>query len=302
MKIKEIKKRQHTIPRLYLEGFCDRNDMIWTYSKNDPQPYPRKPENVSIENFFYTFHGASIDPNTFEDALESIVETPAATPLKQLRECKLPSSDDRQRLAILFGFMLVRTPSYRNTSDDLINKGLNLRLQKMAEDMGSFRKSWQEYNEKHAGVPFPEDFKALRESILKGDFKIELNPNYSLLVIQKLGLDFSFLLSSMKWMIYKTTDNINFVTADNPVLIESGQFDIFNPSFLLATGSRIFIPISKSAGLAMVREKEETSDTEIVAANPDTVIQLNKKLCANAKRYVYASENNDVVKDYLKMV
>jgi hypothetical protein len=50
----------------------------------------------------------------------------------------------------------------------------------------------------------------------------------------------------------------------------------------------------------MTREREESLETQVVAANRDIAIQLNKKICVNAKEYIYASEKSDTVKDYLK--
>jgi hypothetical protein len=39
------KKKQHFVPRMYLDGFCDEGGMVWTYPKNNPSnPYPQKPE------------------------------------------------------------------------------------------------------------------------------------------------------------------------------------------------------------------------------------------------------------------
>lgn len=300
MKPKEMKKRHHTVPRLYLEGFCDEDGMVWTYLKDNlaKTPYSQKPENVAIENFFYTFHGTNIDPNVFENALADIVETPAANSLKLLRECKIPSFDDRQLLSVLFGFMLVRTPNYKNISDELINKGLNLQLQNMAKNENSFQKSWEEYC-KHTGQPPPEEIDKLRKSILKKEIKIELNSNYSLLVIQKLGFEVSCLLPSMKWIVCKAPHGANFITGDNPIAIENCQFNIFNPSLLEVPGTKIFIPIAKNVGLLMIRKDNETFDTELIADDNDTVMKMNKILFSNAHQYIYVSENNNTIKNII---
>lgn len=57
MIIKKPKKKQHYVPHMYLNGFCDRHGMVWTYPKNHPNnPYPQKLENVAIEKFFYSLY------------------------------------------------------------------------------------------------------------------------------------------------------------------------------------------------------------------------------------------------------
>lgn len=139
----ESKKNHHVVPKLYLQGFADHNDMVWTYLKNDPQkkPYPQKPKNVAIERYFYALHlnDGTIDTNTFEDALADIIETPAADGLKAIKAGNIPSHDDRQRLSLLFGFMLVRTPKYKMFYERQHNREFNLKLKLIASDKNNFQ-------------------------------------------------------------------------------------------------------------------------------------------------------------------
>jgi len=228
---------------------------------------------------------------------ERVFELPTRT-LARWKEGNF-SSSALSLLHIVITFPWIIKIAEKKFSPELINKGLNIRLKNMARNKDFFQKSWEEYCE-HTGKSLPEDIDELRELSLKEDCKIELNPNYSLLVIQKLGFEFSILLPTMKWIIYKAPHDENFITGDNPVVIESGEFNIFNPSFLSIPNTKIFIPVSKNVGLLMTREAKGTIDTDCIIDDKNIANKMNNSLFSNAKKYIYASEKNIKIEELSK--
>ena len=50
----KIKKKHHYLSRCYLEGFCDQQEMVWMYKKDEPDcPSSAKPSNTAIEKGLY---------------------------------------------------------------------------------------------------------------------------------------------------------------------------------------------------------------------------------------------------------
>ncbi len=285
------KVKHHYVPRLYLEGFCDENEMLWTYKKAAPKtPYSQKPENVAFENYFYSLEGDGVEPDAFEDALADIVEGPAAAPLRSLRARMLPTFDDRQRLSVYFGFMLVRTPSYKRHSDRQINRELNTRF-KLA--YGDISKSQNEPDEETSG----ENVEQLKEGLFNGKYNVELAKNYSLSFLQKLGFAMSESLASMNWTIITISeDNVYFLTSDKPIIIENLNKQGFYSSGLATLGVKIYIPVSKNTCLLMERESTEILSIKVVSANASLVGDINKLVILNSEKYVYACENSKTIK------
>jgi len=289
------KKKHHFIPRLYLEGFCDQQGMVWTYHKKDAdkKSHCQKPENTAFINYFYALYSddGTLDSNTFEDALAEIIESPSASAIKSLRSGQIPSHEDRQRLALLFGYMLVRTPSYRAHYEKEHNKEFKLMLINIAGDVDRFGQLAADY-EKINNEPLADDVEEFRLAILAGDYNPQIHPNVSLHIMNSIGSASAALLVDMKWILLKAPENLFFLTSDSPIFITNPAANGFYSPGLLTLDTRVFVPISKDIGLLMIRTTESKLDNQIVNNNMDVVKEMNKAIILTAQEFIYSCEND----------
>lgn len=290
---KQRTKRQHIIPRLYLEGFTDEQGMIWAYAKNNPNkpPHCQKPEKTAVYKEFYTARIDGKKSSIFEDAMAEIIESPAATALSSLIQCTLPTFDDRQRLSLLFGFMLARTPAFRENYEKQLEREINQRQKIIASSNEQFQKSAKEY-EAVFKQPLADDLEKLRQEILNGQYKMKLHENYSLQIMQNMGFNISYALPSMKWTKIKAPDSSYFLTSDNPIFITNPSINGFISPGLGIINTIVLLPISKSVSLLMVLTESENFSTEIITCDEKTVNKINLAIIDAASKFVYSSHKD----------
>lgn len=284
------KIKHHYIPRFYLEGFCDERNMIWTYCK---EPYCQKPEKTAFENYFYALYLAdgTMDFNTYENMLSDEVESPAAEALRMLRAGELPSYEPRQKLALLFGFMLTRTPFYRAHYEQEHNRELMLKLKITAGNKDLFREMAAGY-EKSNSEPMADNLEEFRQGILSGEINYSIHPNLSLYIMKTIGVASAKLLEDMKWILIKVPENLNFLTSDNPIFILNPTVDGFYSPGLRTAGIRVYVPISKNMVLLMVQSDQPDVDNPGVKDNEAIVDEINKGIICTAQRFIYGCKND----------
>ncbi|MCL5261168.1 MAG: DUF4238 domain-containing protein [Gammaproteobacteria bacterium] len=297
------KKRHHYLPKFYLDGFCDQQNMVWIYHKDTQKIHCQRPENTAIVKNFYAIHrnDGTIDTNTFEDALADIVESPAAAALKSLRLGSVPTDEYRQHLSILFAFMLVRTPGYRDSYEPQFNEELDKMLKLIAANEEYFQR-WTDDYKKTNGVPLADNIEQLRQEILNGKFQVRVHPNFSLSTMQKLGFNCGGLLVNMKWVIIKAPKNLYFLTSDNPVIVTNPRGIGYCSPGLGLKDTRVFVPISKEVGLLMIRSDEDKLDNQIVSNNSKIVKEMNTGIVLGASKFIFANEQNDKITRLIKNV
>lgn len=181
----------HYIPQKYLQGFADpiKPGYIWQYDKykkcfSGNMALPIK--DVSQKRNFY-------DKDT-EEKLAELVESPANSVLKKLREtadCVSLNHEDRSKLALYIAVMRCRTPGQRN-------KALGV-----AQGMFTMQ-------ELHANMKAIED-------------EIRL-PNPS--------KDEQYAIYCMHWRFIKSDGSLFFLTSDDPVYCPNGVGNADSELFL----------------------------------------------------------------------
>ena len=107
-------KRQHIIPRFYLENFSDK-DKAWVIDFHlDKKPYRTTLDNILCISDFYTI---TTKDNPQDDIVEqkfSQVEGDAKLVLDEIiNNMKLPQKQDKEKLAVFLASLYVRTPLLR---------------------------------------------------------------------------------------------------------------------------------------------------------------------------------------------
>jgi hypothetical protein len=114
---------------MYLEGFIGKDAKIWTYDKSQEEikVWLSSIDDVAIKKFLYSLDSSIQDINLIEDYFAIEIEGPATEALKKLRVSG-KIGDNKKILTLFFAFLMVRTPSYLQHIESLLNKLLNLRF------------------------------------------------------------------------------------------------------------------------------------------------------------------------------
>ena len=222
-------KRQHTIPRAYLERFIEsappagHTPAVWVYERTEREPYKRAPTNVAVKSYYYSFvtrEGAR------EDAADELLQRIEGLGLPVLRKLEAGtdpatlSLEDRAAAAHLIAMFAVRIEGFRNRVDAFAKEVLRQTAELSAAHKEYFERIMKEAS-RAAGKEPPQDVEAVRQFVLSGEYEITVDPLFSLQQMVQLGPMIAEYPYSCHWRILEAPDNAPFVTSDHPLVLVS---------------------------------------------------------------------------------
>jgi hypothetical protein len=125
----KTQKRNHYIPRFFLQNFCDDSNQIYTYDKLNKKSWFEKPSNAAIEKNLYCHN----DNDIIEQILSNKIESPAKCVLDNLVNHKTfpKSHEGREQLALFFATLGLRSPAYIDHLNESLKINHDFTLQYM---------------------------------------------------------------------------------------------------------------------------------------------------------------------------
>lgn len=199
-------KRQHFVPRFYLNNFCDADGYIWTHDSRRGVARRTTPENTGFETNIYT---PEVEGGKRFDEIEETlakIEGAAAPLLARLLNSEKLDAGDKATMSLFLASMFVRSPAqirqFAAHAGDIVSWATSLHAE-------------QERNSKHALGKDTE----LEESVLdylsgKGALKLNIDRRVGLMGFTQLG-PISRLIERMTWSFEVSRDE-ELITSDNP--------------------------------------------------------------------------------------
>lgn len=299
-----IKKRNHYITRQFLEGFCDRNGRVWTYPKENPSsPFANKPSETAVyRKLYHLQNGENIE--AVENYFSDNVEAPASIALKKLLNKEFPDKPEKEKLALFFGLLMVRTPSYLKHLNTQNTQYLKTMEQACASNKEyfhiSFKKVHPDINE--------NEIEEIRQEMLRNEYSYEINRD----LLLKEMLDFGSIIAShlvtMKWALIETNSDYPFIVSDN-------FMHIYHPTinggfYKIGLGIpdvSVHIPISQKLSLMLVNNDKFKEGIIFDIKNPPMIHNspidlralielLNKNIFIKSDSYVFANSDSENLK------
>lgn len=108
-----MKKRQHTVPKCYLENFSDENGFVWVLDIKD-NIFKTKPENILVESHFYTVTLKNREKSLIvEDTLANIEGAYITIFKNKISKDLFLTDDERAKVSIFIAALFLRTKSHR---------------------------------------------------------------------------------------------------------------------------------------------------------------------------------------------
>lgn len=289
------KKNQHFVPRSFLRGFAtdSKDSLIWGYDKKYSKCTGKRSIN-KICSFDYYYEQLKPDGSKtqmLEGGFQTI-ETPAIEIIRNLSTSQILSSHDKGCLAFYIGLMLTRGPSFRDGIHEFHKHAAEIISQKENES---------------GRLPEPPAIlkKYIDEHIVENDItsviKTKISPHASIQPMYSSANDISDSLCNKKWDIYYIKNSDYFITSDTPVIfqhVNSKENQAIGPA---NEESLVLCPITKKM-LIVARPYWETncSKSEFMPVKDGMVDELNRFMCLNAQRFVYASAQSQELLGYVK--
>lgn len=283
----ERTKKQHLVPRFYLNKFSDPDGNVWTYF-GDGKPRGDKPEATAIEANFYSPIGP--DGERF-DELEKIlgmIESNAAPLWDDICNGAAFKGEERDHLALFLAAQYLRSPSAVRAGAEMMGSMVHHTSQVLASNNEFHNRSIDEYETDTGEAISPETRGKMREFI--SDPK-----NYTINVLRSAGLpvlggvgDLATLFFNMKWVIGHSEDQ-HLITSDSPVTRTSDpstHHRFFGDGAFANKTVRVQFPLNPQRIIEMTWRGDEQK--RVVAIPKQMAKSFNGLRAAQAERFVYA--------------
>ena len=257
----------HYVPQYYLRGFsAEEEELLWVYDKLDKRKFRTQAKNIANENRFYS--------PEIERYLANVIEGPANSVLKAIRENNSLTNDNKRILTEYMVVMWKRVPQgrqlFRDTAPAVAQK-LSVRYK----------------SDLDAVTPEPDEtvFVAKRSDKIN-----ELIKKYSEDPPMDIWLDIIpperspnvvAAIRTMTWS-FLTFEEPAFLTSDNPLFY-------FRSMGIGSPESEITFPISSHVTL-LATWRDDLREGYI-PVTPQIVKEINRRTVSNASRFVYNGDD-----------
>lgn len=286
-----MQKRHHTVPRCYLQNFTDIDGFVWVLDTKD-NIFKTKPENILVENNFYTITLKNGEKNlVVEDTLANIEGAYATIFENKIAKDIFLTEDERVRVSIFIAALLLRTKPFRDN---------------MRSNFQKLKNSMEDWSEQFKLIPKARKLASAMPSSGGGTINLNdvneylenIEEQHSVSVITGLP-GIAQLIFNMKWSVWKNTDE-GFVTSDDPVvLLRPDSIKKYGPN---AIGSRpglafkdveLTLPMSKDrlllAGWILDRDSYLSVENEMVKnINHRTITHSSDRVIADSEAKINA--------------
>jgi hypothetical protein len=205
-------KKQHFIPRFYLEHFADGNGKLWTHDPVHDNLHYSTPENTGFETNIYTPEG---EDGTRMDIVEetlSKVESSAAQLLPDLLAFKKLGDSDKAEFAMFLATMFARSPA--QLRQFAAHQG------KVAHWLGRVEVEHELRRKEELGTLSKDDEQTRLILTQKDIYEIHVDRRVGLVSFQQCEV-LANLMKKMTWT-FEVSENQELLTSDNSVFWVNG--------------------------------------------------------------------------------
>lgn len=277
---------QHYIPRGYLRGFCDpctpagQEPWLWINDLRQGVVKRRAPKNIAKRPDYYSVTRDTDDVDHLGERLLSRIESNGIPILSKIGGGYFALTDEeRQHLALFVGFLITRTPSFRDFMERAAGKQGESIMRVMAGHPEHFRRTMRKAP---VGDMSDEEIERLRMRALEPErhFIVRGTPDFSLGQALALAPAPAREVLQMHWQFLIAGGPERFVTGDAPVTWQNSQ----GPAGLRMRGTELSFPVSPL--ICLLGSHTEPDGVRDVTA--DDARRLNRERVRHADRYIFA--------------
>ena len=283
-------KRQHFLPRFYLEGFA-KDGKVAVFDRETNEVRVQQPVNTGVIGHFYTMEDAEGRQRFELEQMLSEFETKGSPGIKKLSAYGQPTDEERADLAIFVALAGFRTPDIIE-SLKLFNSGL---MSDMAKRMFANVDRAMKTMRGKPGAPTSEEeleqeAKEMVEFAQSGQYEVTTNHRWAVGMAMQMAFKVAPLLAGRNWLVvHRPNDKKSFVTSDAPVVLSTVQPrepSIYGIGFGNADAMVVF-PLTQACALVMFGEDGALQHREIDAA---AIRHMNLAVADRCQRFVIGRE------------
>lgn len=280
-------KRQHFLPRFYLEGFAD-DGMVAVYDREKDETRIQQPINTGVIGHFYTMTDEQGRKRYELEQLLSEYEGKAKPIIDKLTARQALSDEERSDLAVFIALGTTRTPDIVDSLKTM-NSDLLLRFTKMAysdvDQVFQQLRADEEFSGR-SDAELREEAQLMVDLAQADGLKVETNEKWAVGMAFQMAMEIAPIFAGRDWVIsHRDNDKKSFITTDAPVFLTTVAP---RPNSFYGIGfgnadALVFFPLNQTCMLAMYGNGGELRHIDI---GSDRIRRLNLALANECQRFV----------------
>ena len=283
-------KRQHYLPRFYLEGFADDEGLVAVYDQKENVVRLQQPVNTAVIGHFYTMEDEQGRQRFEVEEMLSKIEGLAKPIIAKLSAQKSITQQEREDFSMFVALAGMRTPARVDNAQKMMGDAMRqvnkvlfssaVQVKKQMLQNADCRDLGDEAIDKHA--------KDVADFVQAGKYEIETNEKWALQTSIKTAMEMLPIFAQRDWIVeHSASPKKSFVTVDAPVLLERigppPDSSIYSGLGFASSNALVAFPLSASAVLLM---HGQGSSLNHLPADRDRVRQVNLAVASRCFRFV----------------
>lgn len=289
-------KKQHYVPRFYLEHFTDSNGMVWAYDLQTDEIRTGTPENTAIETNFYSVIN---DDGVYNDEIENWlqgVEGKASELYPRVLRGERLKDQEKADFAVFIASLYARSPAivtaYAEMSGYMAQHFTNVtfanrtRFETMMDRYDADRGTRTSKKERDETFEFAKD---------KSRYFVQVDKKRGLQALSVTD-HLTNIFYDMTWVVFESKKQ-HLITSDNPVIQVNPPEDrhpIYGNGGFLNKRTNVSLPLSSSRLLGLMWDATVKDGVHPVGKNQGRL--FNRQRAHFSERYLYASERDSGIK------
>jgi hypothetical protein len=278
-------KRHHYLPQFYLENFS-KEGKLWVFDRKLDNIRIQTPVNTAVVGDYYSFENEKGEKDTKIEHNLSVVEGYSKPILEKMLRYEKISDEEKKMIIFFLSLMRVRVPKFENE----IKRIFRDNNQKLAKEIFTTEEKAQELIDYAISAGHTINGitpKFLLDFIQNGKLIFDIERPASLNLLYPTSVDLSRVIFNMDCHCLIPPSGSNFITTDNPFIINRPpeiSFDDDNP---LPEGSQLFIPIGPKGCLVFINKGHNSRYIQI---RKKVVRNINQMLALGCERLLISGE------------
>lgn len=280
-------KRQHFLPRFYLDGFC-RDGLVAVFDREKNEVRLQQPVNTAVIGHFYTLEDAEGRRRFELEALLADYEGKAKPAIAKLVAGGELTADERSDLAIFIAFAAMRTPDMVNSVQAMNGSFIAQTAKVLFDDVDRvFERLRADKREEGASdAELREQAKWMVDMAQNDKFVVDTNEKWAVQKTVRIAMGAAPYLAGRHWrVVHRDSEKQSFITTDSPVFLGTV---VPRPRSVYGVGfgspdAFISFPLDQSCVLQMYGD---TGHLEHTKAGRDYIRNANLALGERCQRFV----------------
>lgn len=279
-------KRQHYLPRFYLEGFST-NGLVAVYDREKDEVRLQPPVNTAVIGHFYTMIDAEGRQRFEIEQMLAGVEGRASPVIAKLAGNQEITQGEREDLSMFIALGAMRTPSIVDSIKAASSNMIGELSKVMFSDAGRVAEQMRSIG-MHEGASqehLLSEAQKQVEFVRSGSYEITTNHQFAMSIAIRTAMDLAPLFSVRNWyVLHPDKAAKSFVTTDSPVVLSRKRS---SPSLYgVGYGSvdaEVYFPLTQTCLLGMAGEDGRLVHQKI---DQDRVRNFNLTVASRCQRFM----------------